>query len=105
MGVIKGVLKEELKNSLRMKKGYESAMRKLPKGALVAKNIKGHRYYYLVSKKNGKLVYKYKGKLLAEEIKKYKDAKKDRARFTKLLNQVKKQITFLRRSLRGKESA
>lgn len=103
MGVIKGVLKEELKNSLRMKRGYESAIEKLPKGAIVSKIVRSHRYYYLVSKKSGKLVYKYKGKSSGAEIKKYKDAKKQRAKYTKLLNQVKKQIKFLRRSLRGKE--
>lgn len=104
MGVIKGVLKEELKNSLRMKKGYESAIKKLPKGAIASRVVRGHKYYYLVSKKNGKLVYKYKGRISSEEIKKYEDAKKQRAKYTKLLNQVKKQIKFLRRSLRGKES-
>ncbi len=104
MGVIKGVLKEELKNSLRMKRGYESAIKKLPKGSIVSKNIKGHRYYYLVSKKNGKMIYKYKGKMAPEEVKKYEDAKKQRTKYTKLLNQVKKQIKFIERSLRGKES-
>lgn len=103
MGVIKGVLKEELKNSLRMKRGYESAIKKLPKGAIVFRMVRGHRYYYLVSKKKGKLIYKYKGKISSEEIKKYEMAKKQRAKYIKLLNQVKKQIKFLRRSLRGKE--
>lgn len=105
MGVIKGVLKEELKNSLRMKRGYEGAIKKLPGGAIISRNIRGHKYYYLVSKKDGRLFYKYKGKLSGEEVEKYEDAKKQRAKYTKLLNQVKKQVKFLRRSLRGKESA
>lgn len=104
MNVIKGVLKEELKNSLRMKVGYEKAIKKLPKGTIVSRMVKGHKYYYLVGRKNGKLVYKYKGKLSKDNIKKYEDAKKQRAKYTKLLNQVKKQIKFLKRSLRGKES-
>lgn len=103
MGVIKGVLKEELKNSLRMKRSYESAIKKLPKGAIVSKTVRGHKYYYLVSKRQGKMFYKYKGKLSPGEIKKYEDAKKQRAKYTKLLNKVKKQIKFLERSLRGKE--
>lgn len=105
MGVMKGVLKEELKNSLRMKRGYETAIKKLPRGAIVSRIVRGHKYYYLVSKRQGKLIYKYKGKLSANEVKRYEDAKKQRAKYTKLLNQVKKQIKFLRRSLRGKESA
>ena len=36
-GIIKGVLAEELQNSLRMKKGYEDALKKLPEGCLVLK--------------------------------------------------------------------
>lgn len=105
MGVIKGVLKEELKNSLRMEEGYKDAIKKLPKGAIVSKLIRGHRYYYLVSKKQGKLIYKYKGKLPVDDVKKYEMAKKQRAKYTKLMNQVKRQIKFLRKALRGKESA
>ena len=38
-GVIKGALAEELKNSLRMKKEYEAALRKLPKGCLAVKKL------------------------------------------------------------------
>ena len=34
-GVIKGVLAEELENSLRMKKEYEGALRNCLKGALL----------------------------------------------------------------------
>ena len=34
-GVIKGVLAEELRNSLRMKREYEAALKKLPQGCLV----------------------------------------------------------------------
>ncbi|HOO92673.1 MAG TPA: hypothetical protein PKX94_04340 [Opitutales bacterium] len=104
MGVIKGVLKEELENSLQMKKGYERELAKLPQGSLVKKKIRGHEYYYLVQRVEGKVEFIYKGKLSAEEIKKYKDAKEYRAKYRKLLSQVKKQITFLRSTLRGKKS-
>jgi len=48
MKVIKSILKEELANSLAMKKSYESQLDKLPKGSLVKKKIKGYEYYYLV---------------------------------------------------------
>ena len=48
MGVIKGVLKEELVNSLEMKKAYERELAKLPKGSLIKKKIKGYEYYYLL---------------------------------------------------------
>lgn len=104
MGVIKGVLKEELENSIRMKSGYERELAKLPKGSLIKKKVKGHEYYYLLSREKGKVRFIYKGKVPDEEIKKYIEAKEYRAKYRKLLSQVKKQIRFLRSTLRGKES-
>ena len=103
-GVIKGVLKEELENSLRMKSDYERELAKLPKGSLIKKKVKGHEYYYLLLREKGKVKFIYKGKVSDEEIKKYKEAKEYRAKYRKLLSQVKKQIRFLRSTLRGKES-
>ena len=103
-GVIKGVLKEELQNSLRMKKEYEQALRNLPQGCLAVRKIRNHKYYYLVRRIDNKVKYIYKGKISEEEKKKYLEAKELRAKYRKLLSQVKKQIRFLRSSLRGKEA-
>jgi len=103
-GVIKGVLKEELQNSLRMKKEYEQALKNLPQGCLAVRKIRGHKYYYLVRRTGKKVKYIYKGKISEEERKKYLEAKQLRAKYRKLLSQVKKQIRFLRNSLRGKEA-
>jgi len=103
-GVIKGVLAEELENSLRMKKEYEEALRRLPQGCLTARKIRGHKYFYLVKRAGKKVKYMYKGKISEGEIKKYEEAKALRAKYRKLLSQVKKQIKFLRSSLRGKEA-
>ena len=104
MGVIKGVLREELENSLRMKAGYERELVKLPKGSLVKKKVKGHEYYYLLLRDKGKVKFIYKGKVADNEIKRYKDAKEYRAKYRGLLSRVKKQVRFLRSALRGKES-
>lgn len=104
MGVIKGVLREELENSLRMKKEYEKALNKLPKGCIAEKKIRGHSYYYLVQRDGKKVKYIYKGKISEAEKNKYQEAKVLRAKYRKLLSQVKKQIKFLKGSLRGKES-
>ncbi|MCX7919529.1 MAG: hypothetical protein N3A72_07960 [bacterium] len=103
-GVIKSVLAEELENSLRMKKGYEQALRKLPRGCLVVRKIRGHEYYYLVRREGYKVRYIYKGKVSDVEVKKYEEAKIMRAKYRKLLAQVNKQIRFLRSALRGKEA-
>jgi hypothetical protein len=106
-GVIKGVLAEELQNSLRMKKEYEEALGNLPQGCLVVKKIRGHYYYYLVKRVGKRVKYIYRGKaskVSEEERKKYEEAKVLRAKYRRLLSQVRKQIRFLRGSLRGKEA-
>ncbi|MBF0595583.1 MAG: hypothetical protein HQL22_11555 [Candidatus Omnitrophica bacterium] len=104
MGVIKGVLKEELANSLKMQSDYEREIKKLPRGSLVKKCIKGREYYYLLFREDGKVKFVYKGKVPEQEIKRYQEAKELRARYRNLLSRVKKQVRFLRSSLRGKES-
>ena len=101
---IKSILREELENSLRMKEKYERELSKLPKGSLVKRIIKGHEYYYLVYREEGKVKSDYRGKVSKSEIQKYKQAKEYRAKYRKLLSQVKKQIRFLRSTLRGKET-
>ena len=93
-GVIKGALAEELENSIRMKKEYEEALSRLPKGCLAIRRIRGHEYYYLVKRVGKKVKYIYKGKISEEEKKKYNEAKELRAKYKKLLSQVKKQIRF-----------
>jgi len=98
-------LREELENSLQMKKDYERELARLPKGSLIKKRIKGHEYYYLLLREGGKIKFIYKGNKVSKgEIEKYKQAKEYRAKYRKLLSQVKKQIRFLRSSLRGKEA-
>ncbi|GBE04718.1 hypothetical protein BMS3Abin10_00334 [bacterium BMS3Abin10] len=100
--VIKGVLKEELRNSLRMKKRYEDELAKLPKGSLIKKKIKGHEYYYLLLREEGKVRFVYKGKEVPLNIiKKYREAKKIRAKYRNLLSHVKKEIKFLERALKS----
>jgi hypothetical protein len=103
-GVIKGALAEELENSLRMKNEYEAALKSMPKGTLAVRKIRGHSYYYLVKRIGKKVNYSYKGKISDAEKKKYEEATALRAKYRKLLSQVKKQIKFLKGSLRGKEA-
>lgn len=104
MGVIKGVLKEELNNSLRMKRAYEKELARIPRGTIVKKRVKGHEYCYLLTREKGKVKQAYKGKLSADEISKYKRAREYRSKYRQLLSKVKKQIKFLQGTLRGKES-
>jgi hypothetical protein len=101
--VIKSVLREELQNSLRMKKGFERELAKLPRGSLVRRKLKGHFYWYLVFREKGKFKAVYKGKVEEKEIEKYRQAREYRAKYRRSVSQLKKQIRFLKSMLRGKE--
>jgi hypothetical protein len=103
-GVIKGVLAEELENSLRMQKDYERSLKALPPGCLSRKMIRGCAYYYLVRRLGSKVVYQYIGKLSPEEVKQYQGIKVKRAQYRGLLSRVKKQVRYLKGALRGKEA-
>jgi len=83
---------------------YEEELSRLPKGSLVRRIIKGREYYYLVYRQDGKFHSEYKGKSSPEEIAEFAEVKKKRADYRRLLSKVKKQIRFLRRSIRGSES-
>jgi len=102
---IKGVLREELENSIRMKKKYEAELSNLPVGSLIKKKIKGHEYYYIVLRENGDVKFRYKGKNVPGDlIKEYARAKELRKKYRNSLSQLKKQIKFLKGALRGQES-
>ncbi len=104
MGVIKSVLREELENSMRMKKDYEKALKLYPGGCFVQKQIRGHNYYYLAIREGKKVRFIYKGKKLSkDEIAKLSKSKRLRKKYKKLILQLNKQIKYLRKSLRGKE--
>jgi len=102
--IIKGLLKEELKNSIKIKAGYERELKKLPKGSLGKKKISGRDYYYIAFKDHGKVKFLYKGKTVSQEtIDIYKRAKDLRKKYRNLLSKAKRQIKFLKGATRGKE--
>ena len=100
---IKGVLREELENSLQMEKNYQRELAALPRGSLVRRVIKGRPYYYLIFRQDGRFRAQYRGKVSEAEIEKYRKAKVYRAKYRGLLSRVRKQIRFLRSALRGKQ--
>jgi len=103
MGVIKGVLKEEFENSRDMLKRYQEEIAKI-KGCLVRKKIGSRYYYYLVKRQGKKVRFIYKGPISQEVKKEYAKQRKLLNKYKKLLSQVKNQIQFIKRALRGKET-
>lgn len=106
MKVLKGVLQEELKNSKRIKKQYAKVLKKLPKGSLYERELRGHKYFYIVVRENGKVENKYVGRkedVSQEMIEKYAEAKRLRALYRNLKSEANKEIALLERILNGKE--
>ena len=99
--VIKGVLQEELVNSRRMQRRYVQALRRLGKGSLVKKRIGGRAYYYLALREGARVRFRYLGKLSAQEVQEHQAQHRQRGQYRRLLRDVKEQIRFLERSLRG----
>lgn len=99
--VIRNVLKEELANSQRMRRRYEQALRRLGRGSLVMKRIGRHSYYYLAMREGRRVRFRYLGKLSAKERQERLAQHRQRGQYRRLLREVKRQIRFLERSLRG----
>ena len=72
---IKDMLNEELQNSIQIRKDYERALEKLPKGALVRKIIGKHEYCYLAFRDGKTVRFDYLGKLKKDDVAKYEEAK------------------------------
>jgi len=104
MGVIKGVLKEELENSIRLRKDYKEALKKYPGGSLIKKEINGHKYYYLAFREGKRVKFIYKGKQLSKEfMAEFEKSKRLRARYKKLIQELDKRIKYLKKVIHGKE--
>jgi len=104
MGVIKDLLKEELENSLRLRKDYKDALKKHPGGSIIKKAIKGHIYYYVAFRDGKKVRFVYKGKKLSvEDLRKLKESKRLRIKYKNLINKLNKRAQYLKKVLHGKE--
>jgi len=104
MGVIRGVLKEELDNSHKVVARYQDEVAKL-KGALVKKKV-GNKYYYYLAVRDGKKVrFVYKGKALSKEfLAEFEKSKRLRRKYNGLIKQLTIRIKYLRKVLHGKEN-
>lgn len=105
MGLIKGVLREELNNSLRLKDNYNKELKKRPGGSIVEKRIGGHKYYYLAFREGDKVRFIYKGKTLSGEfLAEFEKSKRLRKKYKELIRQLAVRIKYLRKALHGKEN-
>jgi len=104
VGVIKSVLREELENAIKMKKGYEEMLKKHSGGSFIQKTIRGNKYYYLAYREGRRVKFIYKGKTLSKKDKdELKKSKSMRKNYKDNIRKLNVRIRYLRRVLRGKE--
>lgn len=105
MGLIKGVLREELNNSLQLKDSYNKELKKRPGGSIVEKRIRGHKYYYLAFREGGKVRFVYKGKTFSSGfLAELEKSNRLRKKYKELIRQLNARIKYLRKALHGKEN-
>ena len=92
MKTMDGILKEELTRLKVTEKGYLREIKKLPKGSIQEKRIKGRLYPYLVSNKGSKVIYQYAGKLSEAEYKELGDNIALRKKYQGFLREVRQNI-------------
>ena len=102
---MEGVLKEELLRLKELQKSYAREIRKLPRGSLQSKQIKGRPYLYLVSSKNSKLSYRYLGGMREEEIQKLKGDIALRKKYQGFLKAVRLDVKRITKILYGRKRA
>jgi hypothetical protein len=103
MKILKGILSEELVNARQKLRVYEKELARLPKGSIVSKRIKGHLFHYLAYRKGQRMVFKYHGKLSDKDLEKFRSIKKQRVQFRGYISEMKKQIRYLERILKGRK--
>lgn len=78
----------------------ERALAGLFVGSLTKRVVKGHAYYYLVRRGNGKVLTTYKGKLTTDELARYAHMKRNRDAYRRQLALVEDAIRALERVIR-----
>lgn len=103
---IRGLLEEELGNSLRMIKVFRLELQKLlkQKDSVLVKEIKGHRYLYKAHRENERVVYQYLGKYNDEVYQEYVKRRELKKKYRNNISIVSAQIKALRSALRGPAS-
>lgn len=103
MKVLIGVLEEQLENAIRLKEDYLKAIEKYGRGSVIKKRIYNQDYYYNEYRDGQRIVFDYLGKLKPDELKVLSENKHKRTEYKKMVEELDRQISFLKKALRLKE--
>ena len=90
---------------MQLEKSYLAEIKKLSKGSIQYKKIRGHSYPYLAFRNGPHVVYEYLGGLSESKRKEIESEVSQRRKFENLLKEVRKNIARLERILYGRRRA
>ena len=103
--VLEGVLKEEFSRLKEAEKSYRREIRKLPKGSLQKKKIKGLLYAYLAYRKGNVVLRHYLGRFSELEHKKLMEQIALRQKYEKMLQAVRQNQKRVRQMIHGRKKS
>ncbi|HPD57656.1 MAG TPA: hypothetical protein PKW17_10490 [Smithellaceae bacterium] len=104
MGIIKGILEEELKRLEELSVFYKDKLSGCPRGSVSVKDRGGKRYIYLARREGKKVVFDYVGKDVPKVRNDLNERLSQGKEYNLKLRQVKENIQEIKRSLRGKRT-
>ncbi len=104
MGIIKGILEEELKRLEELSVFYKDKLSECPRGSISVKERGGKRYIYLARREGKKVVFDYIGKDIPKVRNALNERLIQRKEYYVKLRQVKDNLLEVKRSLRGKRT-
>jgi hypothetical protein len=93
MNILKNVLDENASYYQKVRREIISRLACLPKGTIKSKTISGNKYFYLQYRGKNKVIQKYIGKKVSEQIRK---ELKERKQLEKELKEVEESLALLR---------
>lgn len=104
MGIIKGILEEELKRLKDLSVFYQKKILEYPQGSISVKERNGKQYIYLAHRKDKKVIFDYIGKAVPDVRKALHEKLRQRKGYEAKLRQVKENLREVERSLHGKRA-
>ena len=101
MSVFKGILLEEHKRLLALMEEFETRINEFPKGSIIEKDIKGHKYAYQAYRSGKKIVFKYLGTISSHKAQQVANQIKERRDYEISLKKAKSNFIEVQRALNG----
>lgn len=103
MRILKGVLLEEHQRLKKLGMQYKGRLKKLIRGSISQKARRGKLYGYLAYWENGRVKFKYLGKMSSKKVKKSEMQIKERKKYESLLKRVKRDLKEVGKAIHGRK--